>query len=243
MSLDASCASKAVFISFLAVFFAANSATAKDEAKGTKAMKAAAKAKEAKDKGEAEQAEPPEPRDMAVWKSDRDHSRAIFSVAHLKFSTVTGSIGGLDAVVEEDKKDILKSNVTATLDVDTLSTGVGEDKRDHHLKSDDFLAAAKFPKIKFISTKLDGEKGKPTKVKGKLTIRDVTKDVVLHIDLLSPEIKNGMGKPMRVFKAHTTINRQDYGVKWSKVVEALPLVGDDVKIELVVELVKQETGA
>jgi polyisoprenoid-binding protein YceI len=175
--------------------------------------------------------------DTITWKIDPVHSRVQFSVQHLVISEVTGRFKEFDASLVQTKDDLSDSKLTAT--VMTKSIDTDNDRRDGHLKSADFFDAEKYPEISFVS-KSFVKTGKDTyKITGDLTMRGVTKEVVLDAKF-NGQIKDPAGNIKSGFSAKTTINRIDYGVKWNKTLEAGGLlVGENVDITLYAELVKQ----
>lgn len=178
--------------------------------------------------------------ETATWNLDPAHTHSAFTIRHLVITNVRGEFGKTTGAVMLDEKDITKSSVEATIDVTTIDTRVAD--RDTHLKSPDFFDAAKYPTMTFKSTKVQkAGKGK-LKVTGDLTIKDVTKPVVLEVEGPTAEIKGPMGESRRGIAARTTINRRDFGLNWSKAVEAGPVVGDKVTIEIEGELIKEGTG-
>lgn len=178
--------------------------------------------------------------ETATWNLDPAHTHSAFTIRHLVITNVRGEFGKTTGAVMLDEKDITKSSVEATIDVTTIDTRVAD--RDTHLKSPDFFDAAKYPTMTFKSTRVQkAGKGK-LKVTGDLTIKDVTKPVVLEVEGPTAEIKGPMGESRRGIAARTTINRRDFGLNWSKAVEAGPVVGDKVTIEIEGELIKEGTG-
>src|SRR5512144_622376 len=172
-----------------------------------------------------------------TWNLDPAHSSASFTVRHLVISNVRGDFQKFTGAVQLDEKDVSKSTVEATLQAASIDTGIPD--RDKHLRSPDFLDAEKFPTITFKSTKVEkGADGK-LKVTGDLTMKGVTKPVVLAVDGPTAEIKDPWGNTRRGLSASTTINRKDWGLTWNKTIEAGPVVGDEVKIAIEGELLKQ----
>jgi polyisoprenoid-binding protein YceI len=175
--------------------------------------------------------------EASSWNLDPAHSQATFSVRHLVISTVRGEFGKLTGAAQFDDKDVSKSSVEATIDTTTIDTRVA--KRDEDLKSENFFDVAKYPTITFKSTKVEkAGKGK-LKVTGDLTLHGVTKPVVLAVEGPTQDIKDPWGNTRRGFAATTTINRKDFGLAYSKAIEAGPVVGDQVKIDISAEFVKQ----
>ncbi len=176
---------------------------------------------------------------QSTWNIDPAHSHAGFSVRHLVISNVQGQFQKVTGALKLDEKDVTKSSVEATIDTGSIDTRVAD--RDTHLKSPDFFDVAKYPTITFKSTKVEKAGEGKLKVTGNLTIKDVTKPVVLEVTGPTKEIKDPWGKLRRGVSATAKINRRDFGLNWSKAIEAGPVVGDEVAIEIEGELVKQDT--
>lgn len=176
----------------------------------------------------------------STWNIDPAHSRANFAVKHLVISTVRGDFGKTTGTIMLDEKDFAKSSVEATIDVTTIDTKVAD--RDNHLKSPDFFDAANNPNMTFKSKKVERAGADKLKVTGDLTIKGKTKPVVLSVTYSKP-VAGMKGEMRRGFAAATKINRKDFGLAWSKTVEAGPVVGDVVDVTLDVEAVKDEPKA
>ena len=175
--------------------------------------------------------------EAATWNIDPSHTQATFTVRHMVISNVKGEFQSTKGVVKIDDKDLAKSMVDVTIDAASIHTR--EDKRDAHLRSPDFFDVERYPTITFKSTKVEKAGGDRYKVTGDLTMHGVTKPVVLDA-ALTPQVKGMMGEVRRGAQATTRVNRQDYGLKWNKTIEAGPLVGDDVAIEINAELIKAQ---
>jgi polyisoprenoid-binding protein YceI len=174
----------------------------------------------------------------STWTIDPAHSRASFSVRHLVISNVRGDLGKISGTLTLDEKDVTKSKVEATIDASTIDTR--EPKRDEHLKSPDFFDVAKYPTITFKSTKVEKDGSDGLRVSGDLTMRGVTKPVVLKVVGPTAPIVDPWGASRRGVSATTKLDRFDYGVAWSKVLEGGgAVVGKEVAIELETELVKK----
>lgn len=153
-------------------------------------------------------------------------------------SWVKGVFTDFGGTVNIDETDLSKSSVVVTIAPASIDTN--NQKRDDHLRSADFFDAAKFPEMKFTSKQVIVENGIPAKVIGDLTIRDVTKEVTLDVADYSDPIVDPWGNTRRGLSASTKINRKDYGLTWNKALEAGGVVvGDEVHINLEVELIKQ----
>jgi polyisoprenoid-binding protein YceI len=173
----------------------------------------------------------------ATWNIDASHSAVGFSVRHLVISNVKGEFGAYQGKLVLDDADVSRSSVDASIDVGSINTKVGD--RDAHLRSPDFFDAAKYPTITFKSTKVARAAKDRLEVTGDLTLHGVTRPVVLDVSA-SPEVKGMFGETRRAFAATTKINRKDFGLTWSKAVEAGPVIGDEVTIALDLELVKDQ---
>jgi polyisoprenoid-binding protein YceI len=174
--------------------------------------------------------------ETTTWKIDPRHSDAQFGVTHLMVSTVRGEFHGINGTIVMDDKDITNSRVDVTLDATTVDTR--EPDRDKHLKSPDFFDVAEFPTMTFKSTKVEQNGPDKLKVTGDLTIRGVTKQVVLDVTAPKPAIKDTWGLQRTGISATAKINRQDFGVSWNKKLDAGGVVvGDQVDIVLDVEMI------
>jgi polyisoprenoid-binding protein YceI len=177
-----------------------------------------------------------------TYQIDASHSVAAFTVRHMLVSNVRGELGPITGTVVYDPADPTKSTVEATIDVTGITTR--DAKRDGHLKSADFFDVAKFPTATFKSTKVEKD-GDKLKVTGDLTLRGVTKPVVLSVDNPSQEI--GI-KAYGIFKsgtaATTKINRKEFGVSWSALTDSGgAVVGDEVAVNLELELNRPDPAA
>ena len=173
--------------------------------------------------------------DSAEWAIDASHSHVGFRIAHLVVSSVDGRFKDVSGKATLDESDLTKSAVDVTIKVNSINTD--DDKRDAHLKGPDFFDVAKYPEIKFHSTKI-ARGGKQFKVTGELTIRDVSKSVTLDGTLSKP-IKSPWGKDVRGAKFEGKIKRGDFGLKWNKALETGGVVvGEEVTLDIALELNK-----
>ncbi|MGA2806703.1 MAG: YceI family protein [Terracidiphilus sp.] len=169
----------------------------------------------------------------STWKSDPAHSEVDFSIKHLSVSNVHGRFGKVNATIVLNEADITKSTVTATIGVDTVDTG--EEQRNTHLKSPDFFDIANLPTATFTSTSV-ARNGSNLTVNGNLTLHGVTQPVVLNVEGPTTPVPGMDHKPHSGFSATTTISRTAFGIG-AKFPAAI--VGDDVKLTIDVEVVKQ----
>lgn len=162
---------------------------------------------------------------------DSTHSSVNFSVKHLMVSSVKGDFKTFDGnfTFDEKAKKIIK--LEGIVDAASVDTGIV--KRDDHLRSADFFDVVKFPKMYFIMTKyIDGKK---PKVEGKLTIKGITKVVVLDADI-GGAVTDPNGNNKAGFSLNGAINRKDFGLTWNKALESGGfVVSDDIKITIDIE--------
>jgi polyisoprenoid-binding protein YceI len=174
----------------------------------------------------------------STWQIDPAHTSAQFAVRHLMVSTVRGQMGKVAGTVTLDANDLTHSSVEASIDASGIDTR--EPKRDDHLRSPDFLDVAKYPTVTFKSTKVEKVADDHYKVSGDLTLRGVTKPVVLDVTGSAKPLHDPMGNVKLGGSATTRINRQDFGVSWSKSLDGGGVVvGDEVDITIDVELVQK----
>lgn len=161
------------------------------------------------------------------WKIDPTHSEIEFKVKHMMISTVTGSFTDFDATVEADKENFEDAKFSFNTKIDSINTKNGD--RDTHLKSEDFFNAEKYPTLSFKSKSFDGEK-----MVGDLTIKNVTKEVVLNVDFNGIAV-DPYGQTKAGFEAEGTISRKDFDLSWNAVTEAGSIVVSD-KVKLIANL-------
>ncbi len=174
---------------------------------------------------------------MTTYKIDPSHSDITFKVKHLMISTASGTIKQFDVTMESEKHDFSDASVTFEGEVDSITTG--QQQRDEHLRSDDFFNAEKFPKITFKSTQLQKISDDEYKLKGNLTIQDITKPIELKVTY-NGNIKDPWGFERSGFEIEGKVNRHDYNLKWNALTETGGfVVAPDVKIHANVEMIKQ----
>src|ERR1043166_9670242 len=178
------------------------------------------------------------PASTTTWQIDPAHTAAGFAVKHLMISTVRGQFKGVNGMVVWDDQDISKSTIDVTIDAKTIDTS--EPKRDEDLRSEKFFDTAKYPTIIFKSKKIENVSAGKLKVTGDLTIRGITKEVVLDVEGPSNPVKDPWGNTRVAASATTKVNRQDYGVKWNANIDGGGVVvGDDVNITIDLEMTKK----
>lgn len=171
------------------------------------------------------------------WAIDGNHSAAGFSVRHNVVSTVRGSLGRVTGKVDYDGKDIKSVKADVSIDVNGINTQ--NEGRDKHLRSADFFDVANHPALTFTSKRAEPGAAGRFKLAGDLTIRGTTREVVLDVEGPSPLMTSTGGRGPSVLTgatATTKISRKEYGVLWNNLVEAMPVVGDEVTITIDLEL-------
>ena len=166
------------------------------------------------------------------WKIDKANSEIGFEIKHMKLSSITGYFEEFEGYLEASDNTFMDTQFNLTTKIGSINTRNID--RDRHLRSDDFFNSEKFPESTFISKSFDGK----TMI-GDLTIRDVTKEIVLGVDFnevvidVYGQTKTGLG-------ATVTINRKDFNIKWNAVTEAgVIMLGDKVKLIANLQFIKQ----
>lgn len=171
------------------------------------------------------------------WNIDNAHSEVNFTVRHMMISNVRGRFEKFSGVVEFDEQNPANSSVDVQIDASSIDTR--EPQRDAHLKSADFLDVEKYPLLTFKSTRVEALGTDHGRITGDLTIRGVTRPAVLDV-AYSGQAKSPWGTTSAGFTATTKINRKDWGLVWNVALETGGLlVGEEIKIELELEIVKQ----
>lgn len=174
---------------------------------------------------------------MATYKIDPMHSEITFKVKHLMITNVTGSFQQFDATLEADADDFSDAKISFESAIDSISTN--NEQRDTHLKSDDFFAAATYPKLSFVSTSFIHKSGSEYALVGDLTIKGNTKSVELAVDF-GGRMTDFYGQDKAGFEITGKINRSEFGLTWSAVTEAGGVVvSDEIKLNMAVQMVKQ----
>lgn len=179
---------------------------------------------------------------METWNFDLVHCDIGFSVRHLMISKVRGHFNKWSGSLEIDEAKPEASKVSINIDAASIDTK--EEQRDNHLRSADFLDVATYQSIRFESTGVRKISDTDYKLTGNLTIRGVTKPVVLDVEYAG-RAKDPWGGERAGFTAKTVIERKDWGLTWNMALEAGGfVVGDNVEIHLEIEAVKaQQTVA
>ncbi len=164
-----------------------------------------------------------------TYKVDSSHSNVGFKVKHMMVSNVIGKFDKFTGTFEYDEKTNSLKSLNGIVEVSSINTE--NEKRDNHLKASDFFAAEKYPQIIFKLEKVEDDKAY-----GKLTMRGVTKDVVLDVETSGTTIKDPWGNTRTGLSLSGKVNRYDYGIKYNSILEAGGVaVGEIVKLDIEIE--------
>jgi polyisoprenoid-binding protein YceI len=179
------------------------------------------------------------PASAQTWTIDPSQSSATFTVRHMMVSNVKGSFGRMEGTVDFDGTNIAGLKANAKIDTTTITTN--NEKRDAHLKSPDFFDVAAHPTITFVSKRAEDAGAGKFRLIGDLTMRGVTKEVVLDVEGPTDPF-TAQGNRRVGATATTTVNRQDYGVSWSRALDGGGVVvSDEVRITIELALVQKVT--
>lgn len=152
---------------------------------------------------------------MSKWIIEPEHTVAHFTVRHMMITDVHGQFNRISGEIMLDPEDLKGTSMLIEIDASSVFTGV--EPRDNHLRSEDFLDVQNYPKITFKSAGVEVAGISSLKIYGELTIRDVTRPVLLHAEYFGPakyEDETGSYTSMG-FSASTHVNREDFGITWN----------------------------
>jgi polyisoprenoid-binding protein YceI len=172
------------------------------------------------------------------WEIDSSHSGIHFSVRHLVIAKVRGQFSRWTGTLQVPAdRDFSKASLDVVIDASSIETGVAD--RDAHLRSADFFDAEKFPELTFKSTAVQKAADDRLSVKGQLTIKGVTRDVTLDVDVHG-FARDPWGNERAAFTAKTHVDRKEFGLTWNQALETGGvMVGDRIDIEIEIEAVRQ----
>ena len=171
---------------------------------------------------------------------DVAHTNVQFRVKHLGINTVSGRFDRFSGSFSWDSTAPALTSVDVTIDAASVDTDI--ERRDNHLRSEDFFFVEKYPTITFRSTNVRRVEGNRFRVLGDLTIRGDTKPVVLDAELTGL-LRLKSGAEVAAVSARTTINRFDYGLAWNRLTEGVANVAPEVEIVLNIEARKAAPAA
>jgi polyisoprenoid-binding protein YceI len=171
------------------------------------------------------------------WQIDSSHSGIQFTVRHLVIAKVRGKFSRWTGVVEAPDGDFSRGSLDVVIDATSIDTGVAD--RDAHLRSADFFDVERYPELTFKSSGVTQAGADRLRVNGALTIKGVTRDVVLDVEVLG-QAKDPWGNERAAFSATTSVNRQEFGLTWNQALETGGVVvGDRIDIAIDIEAVRQ----
>ena len=174
-----------------------------------------------------------------TWVIDSAHTVTGFTVRHMMITNVTGVFEVTAGTLEYTPGQL--ASVKADISIETKTINTRNTRRDNDLRSDNFLNVEKFPAITFKSKRVQDVRADGFDLVGDLTIRDVTREVVLKVVGVSAPVRDPQGNRRVGASASTIINRKDFGVNWNRAIEAGGVVvGDEVKINLEVEAIERK---
>lgn len=175
--------------------------------------------------------------ETARWNIDPDHSLIEFRVAHMMVSKTTGRFLDYHGFVEMDADAQTFKTIEAVINAASINTN--HEKRDAHLRNEDFLDVQRFPVMTYTMKRYD-KQGDKYSVVGDLTLRGVTKEVVL-VGTFNGVSQDPWGNLRAGFSAEGKLNRKDFGMVWNKALDSGGLViGDEVQIRLEIECIKEK---
>ena len=169
---------------------------------------------------------------QTTWTVDKAHTKVGFSITHMVITSVEGFFKDYDAKITTKDDDFSTAGIDFTINTNSIFTD--NEKRDNHLRSDDFFNAEKYPQLIFKSKLIKKVGEDKYKLVGDFTIRDVTKEIELDVKL-NGIIKDGFGNTRAGFKITGEVNRFDYNLKWSKTIETGGLIAGK-EVELIINL-------
>jgi polyisoprenoid-binding protein YceI len=178
------------------------------------------------------------PTATTTWTIDASHSHVAFAVRHLMISTVRGEFGDVSGTATWNAEHPERSEVAVRIGASSINTR--EPQRDAHLRSADFFDAEQFPALTFVSRRVGGDLSGEFTLVGDLTIRGVTREIVLK-GAAEGVTRDPWGGERAGFSVSGTINRRDFGLTWNQALETGGVVvSDEVKLTIDLELVKQQ---
>ena len=169
-----------------------------------------------------------------VWKVDPVHSNITFAVDYMVLTEVTGNFRDFSATMVSDSVNPGKSSVNVVIKTASITTE--NDRRDAHLRSADFFDAERYPEITFVSKSIEKGEGNQYKITGDLTMHGVTKSVTFDAKYMG-QVRDMRGNLRLGFKGTTTINRNDFGVKYNATLETgRVLIGENVTVTVNAQL-------
>ena len=171
-----------------------------------------------------------------TWTIDPDHSRIQFKSVFMSITDVYGIFKDYTGTVVTGGNEFDGASIEVTIQVESIDTE--NDKRDGHLRSEDFFYAENYPEIHFKSLSFSKEKDSTFLLQGELTMRGVTRNETFHV------VYNGMvdleDQQRAAFKLSGTVNRFDYNINWNKSFARGLIVSKEIAINCEISLVSEK---
>ncbi|MCJ7841021.1 YceI family protein [Lederbergia sp. NSJ-179] len=176
---------------------------------------------------------------ISKWAVDTAHSSVEFSVRHMMVSKVKGAFNQFSAEVEADANDLTTAKISFEIDVSSIDTN--NDDRDKHLRSADFFDVENYPKLTFLSTKVEKKRGNQYALTGDVSLHGVTKPETFNVTFEGLAKDPMSGAEKAGFSVEGSLKRSEYGLTWNAPLETGGvLVSDEVKITLDIQAAKVE---
>ncbi|MDA3860706.1 MAG: YceI family protein [Melioribacteraceae bacterium] len=172
------------------------------------------------------------------WNFDKSHSEVGFSVTHMLISETDGFFKDYEGTIVSSNEDF--QNAEISFEAKTASIFTDNEKRDNHLRSNDFFNAEKFPTLTFKSKSFTKVNGKNYALVGDLTIKGVTEEVTLDVKY-NGTVTDPWGNTRAGFKISGEVDRFTYGLTWNAALETGGLVvSKEVELDIKIELIKEK---
>lgn len=172
-----------------------------------------------------------------TWQIDTNHTAAGFSVKHMMVSTVRGTLGPVTGTIDYDGKSVESIKADVSIDVNGVNTGNAN--RDKDLRSENFFDVTSNPKATFKSKRVETAGEGKFRLVGDLTLHGVTKEVALEVEGPSAVLKQPNGGQRVGASASTKINRRDFNLQYNRMMEAAPVVGDEIQVQIDLEATRR----
>jgi polyisoprenoid-binding protein YceI len=174
---------------------------------------------------------------VTTWTIDSARSRIGFAVRNMMIETVNGAFQVFDGTLRWDGNDMAQAAVEVRIATQSITTH--NQKRDDHLRSNDFFAVEQWPTITFTSTRVEPTGPDRWDLYGELTIRDHTRPIVLAVAYQGQDREDG-GQRRAEFTGTTSLRRKDFGITWNERLDGGGVVvGNTVKVALHISAVRQ----
>ena len=170
-----------------------------------------------------------------IFKFDSAHSTIAFKVQHM-LGTAKGTFTKFSGTIEVDREHPEKSSVVATIQAASINTAIA--KRDEHLRSADFFNVQQYPEITFKSRRVKRTGANTGEIAGDFSMHGVTRAITLNVQLLGDPESAGKGQTTRWRVTTAPLSRSEFKLGWSKGVETVSMIGDEVAVDIQIEAVR-----